>query len=241
MLIIAIPKSASTALMKTIGKLHFIEAMQLFALDLPVPNNLKILQEFHTDIKELDDKHAKIFSNETKIFKQHLPPTVNNIERLKSTKKVVLLREPDEIIQSYKRSFNKNLSSGLKRFEGVETDDEWIKEASKSGLKEDLDFFYNKWKSEEGKNTMIIYYKDLMSDAKKVINQIESFFDIPLTKKKFSLSKVRYSQTSKFGGIVLNNYQKIKSLFFEFIKQLGLYNYLLRFMRFLLSGASKKM
>lgn len=57
MLVIAIPKSASTSLMKTISKIHQIPNEQYTSLnENEIPDETNVLHEFHSDVRELEKR-----------------------------------------------------------------------------------------------------------------------------------------------------------------------------------------
>lgn len=216
MLIVAIPKSASTSLMTTLERLHKLKSKQV-----GFPKNKKIkeinyLDKFHSDIRELKKNQIKDFESKKIIFKQHIYPSKNNLTLLKNTKKVILLRDPEEIINSYFRSEKKYVHQ-KKEFANLKTKIAFLKKIKQLGLYEDLKSFRNKWEK-QNKNSLIIEYKELTSNPIKTINNIEKFFDLEMT-KKVKLDKKRYSRTKKPVQIIINytkiKLMKIKKLFFQ--------------------------
>jgi hypothetical protein len=163
MIIIAIPKSASTSLQKTLSKLH--------GFKFP----LKTINE-----KDIRRNLKKIISDRNFLYKGHIFPSKKNKKILKDCKKVVLLRNPLDCIKALQR--------GKKAF--------IHREDSHNNL--DSDFFngfYNGWINESDEKTKIIKYEELISNPKRVINKIESFFDLPKS-KKVKLSKAKYSRST---------------------------------------------
>lgn len=63
MLIVAIPKSASTSLMFTMAKLHHIPAEQPGYPDLNTPDEFRNLGDYHDDIVDLTPHVAKKYPN----------------------------------------------------------------------------------------------------------------------------------------------------------------------------------
>jgi hypothetical protein len=135
MLIIAIPKSASTSLMSTLGDLYKLPFEQQFKNIQSFPINSKFinLANYHSDCRELDHEIIKKWTKENKIYKQHVIPTENNMQLLKNHKKVILLRKPYDIICSYRRSAIKNLHKQKKEFKDCETKSECLKKVKKLG------------------------------------------------------------------------------------------------------------
>ena len=98
------------------------------------------LSAFHSDICELDGLPHKVqsavFSNS--ILKQHFPPTLNNIAFLKETPKILLLSQPDEIIQSYLRLPDNPYNCKAKKMLSTS-------EVYKNRLTEELHIWSEKW------------------------------------------------------------------------------------------------
>lgn len=196
MLIVAIPKSASTSLMKTMGILHGLPAQQKFFKDAPVPATTKLLHSYHSDIREFNSEQADAFGDNSQFFKQHVPPTDNNLELVRGQKKVILLRDPKEIIEAYYRASKKKIHLERDEFKNCTTVDEWHQVAKENGLIDDLQWFYDRWKSEAqeyAEENLIIDYSSLIDNPKFVINEIEKFFNLDIS-ESVSLSKERFSR-----------------------------------------------
>ena len=103
MLLIAIPKSASTALMETLARAH----------DLPCDmwrqwpgEESKEFPNFHLQHSfgwELDSETSSDIVRSKTIYKLHIVPSSNNQILLEDYPKVILLRLTDDIIRAYKR------------------------------------------------------------------------------------------------------------------------------------------
>lgn len=193
MLIIAIPKSASTSLLDTLGKQHKLKNNQLFFKDFPIPSEYKILGKYHSDIREFDASTIQLFYDPKIIYKQHIPPTENNLKFLENRKKVILLRDPKEIIEGYWRAEKKKIHEPRKEFSGVNSKDEWHNRAAEIGLIDEINNFYTSWSNRRDDFTLQITYEELIKNPIRVINEIESFFLLPLS-KNITLSKKRYSR-----------------------------------------------
>lgn len=220
MLIIAIPKSASTALIKTIGKLHGLATEQTFFGDSPIPRSYRILWYFHSDMRELSVQQAKSFSDKRCFFKQHVPPTKNNISLLSNAQKVILLRSPEDVIAAYWRGTKTGVHDRLEGFEGLQTLGQWMSKAIDTGLLSDLEHFYTTWKNQESETTLIIMYEELMNDPTWVVRRIESFFNLPDTEGRIELVKARYSRISARSIFINHVFLKPGRLALSFIKSL---------------------
>lgn len=194
MLIIAIPKSASTSLLKTLGKLHKIPVEQSSFPQNPIPKEYKLIWRYHGDFRNIDDEKVGIFENERKFFKQHIPPTENNIRLLKHVKKVILLRKPEEIIKAYYRAEKKKIHKPRLEFNKLKNESDWLILAKKNGLYEDLKKYYDNWKVHNDEYSILFNYEEIINDPKDVINRIERFFNLPITEGNFKLAKERYSR-----------------------------------------------
>ncbi|WP_457559306.1 sulfotransferase domain-containing protein [Candidatus Harpocratesius sp.] len=210
MLLIAIPKSASTSLMSTLGRLHNIPAKQIYFPDAPVPKETKFLHKLHGDIRQIDDETVKKFQNAHIIFKQHIFPSPNNIQKLKNIKKVILLRKPKAIIESYFRTQKTRLMSNIASIYEYEDQKSFEDYILKKGILEDLSIFYNQWSS-CSENSLIIHYQDLILSPNKVINQIEEFWSLPITNRKIFLDKKRYTRTVPGIVSIMETIKKIKT------------------------------
>lgn len=193
MLLIAIPKSASTSLMTTLGRIHNIQARQNFFPQMPKPDGVNILWDFHSDIRELNIDITTTFKDTKIIYKQHIYPSDNNVSLLKDIKKVILLREPKEIIEAYYRGFVSGVHDKHPVFN--DKNDDWMLKAKQTGLYDDLQNFHDKWYNFEG-DKLIIQYKQLIENPNDAINAIEKYWSLPLTKSPITLDKKRYSRLS---------------------------------------------
>ncbi|WP_339903471.1 sulfotransferase domain-containing protein [uncultured Cyclobacterium sp.] len=211
MLIIAIPKSASTSLMLTISKLHNLNAKQDFSFtDNSIPDNCNILYSFHGDIREL--KSIDFLKMKNTVVKQHLYPSSNNLNLTYNVKKVILLREPSEIVLAYRRGAIKSIHNLLNGYSVKMTEKEWLDQAKNDGLFSDLNFFCKEWINKSNpKTTLFVSYRDYVDNPKKVINKIEEFYGLKITARKFSTVKARFSRRSTIGDFSHSNYLKLKS------------------------------
>lgn len=198
MLIVAIPKSASSSLLKTLGSLHNIEGIQDFSFSSNnIPKNCNIVYSIHSDIRELKKSEVDRFCDSNTFFKQHIFPSKNNLDLLHNKKKVILLRDPDDIIKSYLRGAKYNFNSLPNDFNLKMSNKQFVKKAKKVGLYADVRFFYDQWYSKaDRETTLIIDYKEYIRNTKVVINKIENFFDLEITNSPIKPIKARYAKIS---------------------------------------------
>jgi hypothetical protein len=193
MLIISIPKSASTSILKTLSNLHQIEGKQLFFKGYKIPDHYTQLGKYHSDMRDFKLGDINTFLQNNKIYKQHIPPSKNNIKLLHNKKKVILLRDPKDIVMAYYRAEKKRLHERRKEFENVHNSVEWMQTAENIGLLNELRKFYHSWE-EIHDEKLIIQYNDLINDPKQTINSIELYFGLNKTDEKIVLAKERYSR-----------------------------------------------
>lgn len=198
MLIVAIPKSASTSLMFTLAKNHQLPAEQPGYHDLNIPDEYKNLGAHHDDIVNLSLSVAKKLSKSNCIYKQHFPPTANNIELLTQQKTVLLLRKPTQVLDAYYRAiktFSKVNPVGFARGLGR---DEWLTYISESGLEREVKLFYRGWVELTHENVWVVHFENLISNPVATINAIEHFWGLPITLGPFSLMKKRYTRNPMY-------------------------------------------
>ena len=214
MLIIAIPKSASTSLMKTLGRLYNLNAKQVYFKDSPIPKDeFRIIWKYHSDMRHLPEKQIVNMADDKKnIFKQHILPTDQHICYLKNSKKVILIRNPEDIVLSYRRSQIKGLSARRIEFDGCISERDWIKRAGDIGLIKDLNLFYKGWFNSIG-DKLIIHYNDLIKDTACEINKISRYWNLPESKRKIKLAKERYTRRTEFEDAYIKVLKSIKRFF----------------------------
>ncbi|SDR69328.1 sulfotransferase domain-containing protein [Christiangramia echinicola] len=199
MLLIAIPKSASSSLLATLDKLHpEIGTVQDFSFrHNKIPERSKQIHRVHSDIRELSSKELEKFQDPEVIYKQHIFPSENNIQLLQDTKKVILLRKPEEILHAYKRGARKNHNSLPPGYSDKMKGKDLLRKSKEDGFLADLHFFYNHWyKTQKDPNTLIIQYLEYLDHPKKIINKIEGFLGLSLTEINVIPVKARYSKLS---------------------------------------------
>lgn len=196
MLIVAIPKSASTSLAATLSDLHKVPFIQQKLFDFPCPSSTKLIHSWHSDMRELSEEFVENLSSKSKIWKQHIPPTPNNIRLLAQHKKIVLLRNPKDIVAAYYRAEIKGIHAPRSEFLSCHSSLDWLNVSHDNGLYNDLNWFYENWEEEVNSNpdnNLLIDYSTLLNDAQSTINSIENFLELPLS-DNVSLLKRRYSR-----------------------------------------------
>ncbi|MGD1889662.1 MAG: sulfotransferase domain-containing protein [Cyclobacteriaceae bacterium] len=196
MIIIAIPKSASSSLLETVSVLHGLPSQQLDLRQLSTSSDYAGLSHIHQDIVNLEEDTYSLLSDPEHLYKQHIPPTENNIKLLRKEKKVVLLRRNlEDIILAYRRAVKKHIHQKFQDFIDCSSERDWLLRGKEIGLIDELKRFSKGWMKEasQSENCHLVYYSDLVNNPKKVLNSIEKFWRLP-TSNQVILSKRRYSR-----------------------------------------------
>lgn len=196
MLLIAIPKSASTSLLETLGQIHGCHAEQVNFFELPVHPDYKALARFHWDQHELTPEIVDQLVDPHAFNKNHIVPTRHNQTLLAEHRKVILLREPTEIIRAYRRAV-RALDTDMRKvaqiFAGCDTQSDWLARAESIGLLQSLQRFYDNWQQHAG-NKLIVRFDDLITEPKAVVNRIEDYFGLNQS-DQVNLVRTRYTRT----------------------------------------------
>ena len=179
MLLIAQPKSASTSLIYTLGKITKKE------IKAGIPrkkgeNDCKGFPEIqlhHCNMVQRSELFLKqVILGRKKIFKEHLIPIKEHLDIIKklNTNIVVLLRKPEDSCDSYMRFNNKT---------------------NKEQIKKDLDDFYNKYIdfSKNNDRILIVFYKDLVLNYIPTMKKILNHFSLNIPKTILPLQKKMFT------------------------------------------------
>ena len=207
MLLVAIPKSASTSLMHTLGTTHNLKYTMHFEWDGSLCSGHKAYHQQHNFGWELNERIVDFWRTSDILFKVHVFPSENNRQLLRDVKKVVLLRKPVDIVQAYRRGHETGVyRSRLNVFHGCVSPEEWHEKALASGLLGSLKYFYNAWKAEK-QNVLHIEFDDLVQDTASTVRKIEHFWSLPES-KIHSLYKRKFSRQDETVVDVLRFYNK---------------------------------
>jgi hypothetical protein len=186
MLLIAIPKSASTSLATTIAKisgLHCGLGIPATKIDINCEGYEEI-QKYHCNMVERSPLFLQqIIKGRKKIFKEHLLPTDRHLKILNKFKEriVILLRDKNDVYDAYRR-----------------IDIEHYKKEKKyinlKQIKEDINNFHDRymWWASNKPNVIVFYYRDLITNYQAVMNRILKWYKlkrckiIPLMKLKYT-------------------------------------------------------
>lgn len=200
MLIAAIPKSGSTALMETLGRAHKLKYAQLdfFQLDLkdqPFNEKVSSLWNLHNDLSDLKPETINFLcGSASDLYKQHIVPSDSNLNNLADRKIVVLLRKPEEIIESYHRGFKKNIHNAPKELGDNPTLESWINYAEQYGILDALRWWNDRWTSKHNPNWLIVTFDQIVKTPRESMARIEHHFNLSHSGVG-KLVKARYSKS----------------------------------------------
>lgn len=200
MLIVAMPKTASTSVMVTLGRLAGLPSTQLMFPAEPWPRGWFVVPRFHRDMRELNAERASAFRSSDHIYKQHVIPTSNNLEHLAGIPVVLLTRDPRDIVGAYRRVVElKGGGEGAGRvmrheFDGLETADEWERRADEMGLLDELNRFRDIWLEQPG--TLAVSFEELTGDPTNAVRKMQAHLGLDVTRDSIELEKMRWSRGS---------------------------------------------
>jgi hypothetical protein len=214
-LLIAIPKSASTSLMYTIANNFNLNCGQYFPNKNEITDYDTVLSKYHSDIGDFTPELVAKITKDNYVSKQHIFPSYTNIELFKNKKKIVLLRDPYDICLAYQRGVESGYHRVRFNFKIGMSSNDWMIECEKSGLIEDLKKFSEKWMNKIDNNTLLINFENFKNFPEKTLKEIASFYNLTLPKnkafvtvnaRKTGIKKMNWKQHYR---LILN---KIKSL-----------------------------
>lgn len=205
MLLIATPKSASTSLLRTLAdRLGLPGYMGAEGLSRDVIQALEPspgythLHTFHgSDFKELSAECAQLMTSRQCIYKVHAAPTPHNRRMLAATPKVLLHRDPREIVAAWRRAVRLGIHHRLRPFDGLETEDEWLARAEEIGVIGDggeLERFRAGW-LEQG--VLEVRFRDLLDNPDQTVRTIERFWGFESASAVVELAQEKYTRDSK--------------------------------------------
>lgn len=223
MLIVAMPKSGSTALVETIAELHQKNDASQVWLDnfytkdrFIVPEAFPRMQRMHQQVVEYtEDEIDELVLDTQNFYKIHIPPTSTHLEYLKDKKYVVLLRKPEDVIAAYYRGDK----SGVHPVRSIDflccfSEKSWKRRAKKNGYFAELEYFNTMWEAQN--HACVVYYEELVKDPTACIQKIEAYFGLPVSEDHIQLKKARYSRKENLS--VFSRFKNHVVLLLRYIK-----------------------
>ena len=183
MLIVAIPKSASSSLVASLASAtgwpkQNADIRKRYLTSAPAPVGYEQLERFHSEVAELTPEVAELLSRPNQITKLHVVPTDNNLALLRDVPKVVLLRPAEEIVAAYWRGLETSTWTTLVGdIARCKTKDDWVELAGKLGLAAELQAFNDRWRQDPG-NALVISYSELTGSPEATIARVMDYFGI---------------------------------------------------------------
>jgi hypothetical protein len=187
MLIIAMPKSASTTLVATLGESHGLPVAsqqlrdEILLRRRIAPGYWHAAQFHRRDFVEIDDRIASLIAGPDLLAKFHFPPTPTNQAVLREVKKVILLRDPTEVVSAYRRG-EETGSWPTKSYEFAFcfSEDGWQRRARETGLIDELRRFAEGWREHDGEK-LVIESAELVADPRGALARVEAYFGLPIS------------------------------------------------------------
>lgn len=203
-LIVAIPKSASTALVATLAAAHALpirtrEVRDEVLLRRPIAPGYWHAAQFHRrDFVELDAAVAALLAERRHLVKFHFPPTARNQAALRDVPKLVLLRDAAEIVSAYRRG-EETGAWPTKSYEFAYCFGEraWQARARSTGLLDELRAFAAGWRAHAG-DKLVLEAAELTGDPARAIARVERYFGLAESGTR-ELQRERYSRASAGG------------------------------------------
>ncbi len=205
MLIVAIPKSASTALIATLSEAHGlpVETRRIrddVLLRRPIAPGYWHIAQFHRrDFVELDERVARTMAARDLFVKLHFPPTPRNQAVLRDVPKLILLRDAEEIVSAYRRG-EETGSWPAKSYEFAYCFSEasWQRRARETGLLAELQRFAEGWRAHAG-DKLVLESAELLAQPAQALARVEDYFGLTrsgvgaLREERFSRAHARRS------------------------------------------------
>ena len=185
MLIIAIPKSASTALIATLSAQHGIPIETARVRDdvllrRPIAAGYWHIAQFHRrDFVEVDERVAAVMAARERLVKFHFPPTPRNESVLRGVPKVILLRDAEEIVSAYRRGEDSGAWPAKSyEFAYCLSERSWQRRAREIGLTDELRAFADGWRAHAG-DKLVLESAELLADPARALARVEAYFGLP--------------------------------------------------------------
>lgn len=172
------PKTASTAVKRGLIRTFDLEEQPENLWSHRVSNEFPALARlWPAHMKELDAQIVTVAEDLSKILRLHVLPTKNNLSILETVPKVVLLRDPSEVVYSLYRSVQAGLGPKPMDFKYCgHGPDAWFRRAESLGILEDLQRFRDKWIES---SATIVEHEELTNQPDRVLSSILNTYGLP--------------------------------------------------------------
>lgn len=178
MLLIAMPKCASTAVTETLARAHGLKCDMHRRFGTEVSTEFPGIQDYYGQTWELDKVSAHSIVSDDVLYKLHILPSVNNRRLLKESKKVILVRSVDGIVGAHRRGYETKIHVlETDAFTGCITEKDWIKQSKVIGLYQNLVRFRKFWADHDG-DKLVVSYEEMIENPEKHIARIEDYFGL---------------------------------------------------------------
>jgi hypothetical protein len=198
-LIVAIPKSASSALVETLAATHALSVdtrriRDEVLLRRPIAPGYWHAAQFHRrDFVELDERVAGVLAARDRLAKFHFPPTPRNQAVLQRVPKVILLRDAEEIVSAYRRG-EETGAWPTKSYEFAFCFSErgWQQRGRATGLSDELRRFAEGWRAHDG-DKLVLESSELIAEPARSLARVEAYLGLPPS----GLSALRHERFSR--------------------------------------------
>ena len=210
MLIVSIPKSASSSLVASLQAVtgyrrNTPKVRKQFLRPAPPPPGYSQLKRFHSEVAEVSDEAVKTLLQPEQITKLHIVPTDNNLRQLRDVPKIVLLRPAEEVVAAYWRGMETaTWTTSVKEIARCDSLDQWMQTAADMGLTDELKAFDRRWRAADG-NLLVLDYQHLVTDSDAAFAAVFEYFGLDINEMP-ELAKVNYS---KDGGAGTRFYKRM--------------------------------
>jgi hypothetical protein len=151
------------------------------------------LARLHKEVQDIHPELAEALDRNDCLHKYHFPPTERNQDLLRKTRKVVLLRDPIEVIRAYWRG-DRVGTHPVKdvRFLDCFSEAKWLARAEQLGLLHQIAQFCVGWKHHDG-DKLVVDYSELLGKPKETVNKVERYLGLPIS-SEVELATERYSR-----------------------------------------------
>jgi hypothetical protein len=173
MLLIAQPKTASTSLAFTLGRIGKLRVMAYNNRKMNdiINSESRTIARYHHNVFEKSSAYIQVTMQHRNIlYREHIFPTHDHLQKIKSVNEnfIVLLRNPLHSFDCYQRINIRNIE-----------------------IKKELYYFYKGFKHYKNNNMLIIYYGDLVLRYEKTMVKIMKHLNIkgriiPLLREKYT-------------------------------------------------------